>query len=63
MNKIPVGKPAIIGVISLNYADLYHDIFWDGYKIYDPNIGNKRENPKLKLYKNLDKVNIVQILA
>lgn len=63
LNKVPVGKPAIISVDSLNYPDVYHDIFWDGRKIYDPNIENKRKNPKIKLYKNLNNVDIVQILG
>lgn len=63
VKKIPIGKPAIVSVDSLNYPDTYHDIFWDGYNIYDPNIGNKRKNSKLKIYKTLKNVDIVQILA
>ncbi len=50
LKTLPKGKPAIVGVDSLNYPNLYHDIFWDGHKIFDPNIGNKMKDHKVKIY-------------
>jgi hypothetical protein len=60
-------KKAIITVPSLNYDNSNHDLFWDGSKILDPNIGNKKKDQNVKLYNTSDvlsgNVRLIEILG